>query len=95
MRWLSPNVGRWLTQDIYRGVAAVPSTLKRYDYVSNNPGRYVDFWGLKWGDTTYDPQDPFKEGPMGGTISEETGKQIVENAREFLGAPYKMTGKTA
>ncbi|MDI6814191.1 MAG: NlpC/P60 family protein, partial [Desulfitobacteriaceae bacterium] len=41
---------------------------------------------------TYDAQDPYKDPPGGGTISAETGKQIVENAEKFLGTPYERGG---
>ncbi|MDI6814192.1 MAG: RHS repeat-associated core domain-containing protein, partial [Desulfitobacteriaceae bacterium] len=46
-RWLNSVAGRWLTQDIYRGIAAFPGTLHRYIYVLNNPGKYIDLWGFK------------------------------------------------
>ncbi|MET3695716.1 RHS repeat-associated protein [Bacillus oleivorans] len=40
-RWYDPTVGRFLTQDTYRGDMMNPLTLNRYSYVLNNP---VNMW---------------------------------------------------
>lgn len=40
-RWYDPSVGRFLTQDSYRGDPMNPLTLNRYSYVHNNP---VNMW---------------------------------------------------
>ena len=40
-----PQVGRWLTQDVYRGELNEPLSMHRYAYVLNNPVTFLDIYG--------------------------------------------------
>ncbi|MEJ8548093.1 RHS repeat-associated core domain-containing protein [Brevibacillus borstelensis] len=41
-RYYDPTVGRFISEDTYKGQVDNPLSLNRYAYVSNNPLRYVD-----------------------------------------------------
>ncbi|USG64639.1 hypothetical protein NDK47_21220 [Brevibacillus ruminantium] len=41
-RYYDPTVGRFISEDTYKGAVDNPLSLNRYTYVSNNPLRYVD-----------------------------------------------------
>ncbi|QSX06711.1 RHS repeat-associated core domain-containing protein [Sedimentibacter sp. zth1] len=41
-RWYNPNVGRFMTEDTYRGDISNPQSLNQYAYALNNPVNYVD-----------------------------------------------------
>ncbi len=41
-RYYDPSVGRFISQDTYKGQVDNPLSLNRYTYVSNNPLRYTD-----------------------------------------------------
>ncbi|QSX06736.1 hypothetical protein JYG23_04630 [Sedimentibacter sp. zth1] len=41
-RWYNPNVGRFMTEDTYRGNMSNPQSLNQYAYALNNPVNYVD-----------------------------------------------------
>ncbi|SDO05174.1 RHS repeat-associated core domain-containing protein, partial [Paenibacillus sp. yr247] len=41
-RWYNPNIGRFISQDTYIGIAAIPQSLNRYAYTLNNPVKYID-----------------------------------------------------
>ncbi|QSX06731.1 hypothetical protein JYG23_04605 [Sedimentibacter sp. zth1] len=41
-RWYNPNVGRFMTEDTYRGNISNPQSLNQYAYALNNPVNYVD-----------------------------------------------------
>ncbi|UFJ41428.1 hypothetical protein LOK74_02510 [Brevibacillus humidisoli] len=41
-RYYDPRIGRFVTEDTYKGQVDNPLTLNRYTYVHNNPLRYVD-----------------------------------------------------
>ncbi|MCC0567295.1 polymorphic toxin-type HINT domain-containing protein [Brevibacillus borstelensis] len=44
-RYYDPTVGRFISEDTYKGQVDNPLSLNRYAYVHNNPLRYVDFSG--------------------------------------------------
>ncbi|SMG53018.1 intein C-terminal splicing region/intein N-terminal splicing region/RHS repeat-associated core domain-containing protein [Paenibacillus aquistagni] len=44
-RWYDPSVGRFITEDSYKGELNDPQTLYLYAYVANNPLKYIDFSG--------------------------------------------------
>ncbi|USG64624.1 hypothetical protein NDK47_21140 [Brevibacillus ruminantium] len=46
-RYYDPTVGRFISEDTYKGQVDNPLSLNRYTYVSNNPLRYVDPSGHK------------------------------------------------
>ncbi|MED1784003.1 RHS repeat-associated core domain-containing protein [Brevibacillus fortis] len=41
-RYYDPTVGRFISEDTYKGQVDNPLSLNRYTYVSNNPLRYID-----------------------------------------------------
>ncbi|MBY0087951.1 RHS repeat domain-containing protein [Brevibacillus brevis] len=41
-RYYDPSVGRFISEDAYKGAVDNPLTLNRYTYVENNPLRYTD-----------------------------------------------------
>ncbi|QSX06723.1 RHS repeat-associated core domain-containing protein [Sedimentibacter sp. zth1] len=41
-RWYNPNIGRFMTEDTYRGNISNPQSLNQYAYALNNPVNYVD-----------------------------------------------------
>lgn len=41
-RYYDPTVGRFISEDTYKGQVDNPLTLNRYTYVENNPLRYID-----------------------------------------------------
>ncbi|PDV97132.1 DUF6531 domain-containing protein [Candidatus Chloroploca asiatica] len=45
-RYYDPEVGRFLSRDVYPASVYVPASLSRYIYVQNNPLRYIDPLGL-------------------------------------------------
>lgn len=49
VRYYSPEIGRWITRDSYRGEQTNPQSRNRYIYVENNPVTYFDITGNeKW-----------------------------------------------
>ncbi|MFE1631348.1 RHS repeat-associated core domain-containing protein, partial [Brevibacillus reuszeri] len=46
-RYYDPKVGRFISEDTYKGAVDNPLTLNRYSYVHNNPIRYFDPTGNK------------------------------------------------
>ncbi|MDM8539868.1 RHS repeat-associated core domain-containing protein [Desulfococcaceae bacterium HSG9] len=45
-RHYDPNVGVWMTQDVYRGDTNNPMSLNRYAYVDGNPTSHYDWMGF-------------------------------------------------
>ncbi|WP_254457222.1 RHS repeat-associated core domain-containing protein, partial [Brevibacillus sp. HB2.2] len=41
-RYYDPKIGRFISEDTYKGQVDNPLTLNRYTYVSNNPLKYID-----------------------------------------------------
>ncbi|MCY7487505.1 RHS repeat-associated core domain-containing protein [Paenibacillus alvei] len=46
-RWYNPNVGRFTTEDTYKGTLGNPMSQNGYTYVENNPLIYIDPTGHK------------------------------------------------
>lgn len=46
-RYYDPSVGRFVSEDTYKGQVDNPLSLNRYTYVKNNPLRYIDPTGHK------------------------------------------------
>lgn len=44
-RYYDPEIGRFLTRDIWSGTIGDPQSLNRYAYCYNNPIKYIDSWG--------------------------------------------------
>ena len=51
-RYYRPEMGRFVTRDVFSGFMATPSSFNKYSYVGNNPVGFVDPTGL-WGATTH------------------------------------------
>jgi len=62
-RYYDANVGRFLTEDTYRGDTANPGSLNLYTYVANNPLRYADPSGHmpEWVNETIDAVNPLSD----------------------------------
>lgn len=53
-RFYDPDLGRFVSQDTWRGSPAIPQTLDRYSYVANNPTARADPSGHCGVDTVFD-----------------------------------------
>src|SRR5690606_34582302 len=51
-RWYDQSIGRFISEDTYKGEPHDPKTSNLYVYVGNNPLRYIDPTGNRWADTT-------------------------------------------
>jgi len=62
-RYYDANVGRFLTEDTYRGDTANPGSLNLYTYVANNPLSYADPSGHipEWVNETIDAVNPLSD----------------------------------
>ena len=62
-RYYDANVGRFLTEDTYRGDTANPGSLNLYTYVENNPLSYADPSGHipEWVNETIDAVNPLSD----------------------------------
>jgi len=47
-RYYDPGVGRFISEDTYKGQVDNPLTLNRYTYTANNPLRYIDASGNEY-----------------------------------------------
>jgi RHS repeat-associated protein len=62
-RYHNPNIGRFLSLDLMRGNAHSPQSFNLFAYVENNPGNFIDpygMWTLKWPPPK--PEEPPGEG---------------------------------
>jgi len=58
-RQYDPTLGRFITRDPWRGRISNPTALHRYTYVGNNPGGFVDPFGLFQTPITSVPLPPY------------------------------------
>jgi RHS repeat-associated protein len=64
-RYYSPQMGRFISEDMYKGSIWEPQLQNLYKYVSNNPLRYIDPSGhLQDSDEKYKTSNPFVYGQL-------------------------------
>ncbi|MFE1630924.1 RHS repeat-associated core domain-containing protein [Brevibacillus reuszeri] len=71
-RYYDPKVGRFISEDTYKGAVDNPLSLNRYAYVSNNPLRFVDPSG-----------HVACEGAIGGCNKESAGGKYYKDIRDL------------
>jgi len=71
-RYYDPSIGRFISEDAYKGQMDNPLSLNRYTYVSNNPLRYID------------PSGHIQcEGAIGGCNKESSGNKYYKDLRDL------------
>jgi RHS repeat-associated protein len=90
-RYYNPNIGRFITQDTYRGNIYEPWTQNLYTYCNNNPVNYVDPTGhfpslSSIGNSICNALNNFNDQYIGGPLNQIASGDLtpIKNASQFL-----------
>ena len=78
-RYYDPDIGRFLSRDIFPSLARDTQTLHRYIYVKNNPVRVIDPSGMAWWDFLDAEKNGINQLVRNAWNNTGVGDYVVEN----------------